>query len=334
MLFFPNEKISEDSITSSPRISPLGKLLVRKRGQAVCGYVWRKVRIEKFNIRKSGTVLNSCLCVRADLLTDITAPSKSTFAYKGGVFLGQLSLFLCESREATIYVSPYGTLVYAFVATTTISFFAYRIGKSCICNYLAQKDERRVFFGYEHTVLSNYAKPCAGGGIYLVYRGMIRERRKSVFGIALSQSTQNLIKKIFEKQVIVLRYRIIGYVSFPHRLSAEIGYGNYYDRAVGDALAFKQIRALYYAFLKRKHVWVGAEDRQVHFESLSLGGGSNMALPIWGLFMQKCRKDASLKMDENETFMAPPGISLNLNCDGSDADAEIKAEESTDYFFE
>ena len=81
-------------------------------------------------------------------------------------------------------------------------------------------------------------------------------------------------------------------------------------------------------------VWVGAEDRQVHFESLSLGGGSNMALPIWGLFMQKCRKDASLKMDENETFMAPPGISLNLNCDGSDADAEIKAEESSDYFFE
>ena len=34
-------------------------------------------------------------------------------------------------------------------------------------------------------------------------------------------------------------------------------------------------------------VWVGAEDRQVHFESLALGGGSNMALPIWGLFMQK-----------------------------------------------
>ena len=34
-------------------------------------------------------------------------------------------------------------------------------------------------------------------------------------------------------------------------------------------------------------VWVGAEDRQVHFESLALGGGSNMALPIWGLFMKK-----------------------------------------------
>jgi hypothetical protein len=40
--------------------------------------------------------------------------------------------------------------------------------------------------------------------------------------------------------------------------------------------------------------------------------------------MQKCRKDQSLKLDENETFMAPPGISLNLDCDGSDADASVK----------
>src|SRR5574344_2234177 len=74
-------------------------------------------------------------------------------------------------------------------------------------------------------------------------------------------------------------------------------------------------------------VWVGAEDRQVHFEALSLGGGSNMALPIWGIFMQKCRADASLGMDENERFVAPPGIALNLDCDGSDADASSKAED-------
>ena len=88
-------------------------------------------------------------------------------------------------------------------------------------------------------------------------------------------------------------------------------------------------------------VWVGAEDRQVHFESLSLGGGSNMALPIWGLFMQKCRSDKSLGLDPEEKFMAPPGITLDLNCDGSDADAAAKAaeegyveEESQDYFFD
>ena len=81
-------------------------------------------------------------------------------------------------------------------------------------------------------------------------------------------------------------------------------------------------------------VWVGAEDRQVHFESLSLGGGSNMALPIWGLFMQKVMKDGTLGVYETDRFIAPPGITLNLSCDGSDADAAVRAEESEEYFFE
>jgi penicillin-binding protein 1A len=81
-------------------------------------------------------------------------------------------------------------------------------------------------------------------------------------------------------------------------------------------------------------VWVGAEDRQVHFESLSLGGGSNMALPIWGIFMQKVLADGTLGVYDTDRFMAPPGVSLDLNCDGSDADAEVKAEDEEDFFFE
>ena len=81
-------------------------------------------------------------------------------------------------------------------------------------------------------------------------------------------------------------------------------------------------------------VWVGAEDRQVHFESLSLGGGSNMALPIWGIFMKKVLEDGTLGVYESDRFIAPPGISLDLNCDGSDADASVKAENEEDYFFE
>ena len=81
-------------------------------------------------------------------------------------------------------------------------------------------------------------------------------------------------------------------------------------------------------------VWVGAEDRQVHFESLSLGGGSNMARPIWGLFMQKVLADGTLGVSEADRFVAPPGISLNLDCDGSDADAAVAAEEDDSFFFE
>ena len=81
-------------------------------------------------------------------------------------------------------------------------------------------------------------------------------------------------------------------------------------------------------------VWVGAEDRQVHFESLALGGGSNMALPIWGIFMKKVVEDGTLGVYETDRFIAPPGITLNLDCDGSDADAAVKAEDEESYFFE
>ena len=81
-------------------------------------------------------------------------------------------------------------------------------------------------------------------------------------------------------------------------------------------------------------VWVGAEDRQVHFESLTLGGGSNMALPIWGIFMNKVIKDGTLGVYETDRFVQPMGIELNLSCDGSDADAVVKAEDEEDYFFE
>jgi penicillin-binding protein 1A len=67
-------------------------------------------------------------------------------------------------------------------------------------------------------------------------------------------------------------------------------------------------------------VWVGAEDRQVHFESLALGGGSNMALPIWGLFMQKVLNDKSIGIANGETFVAPAGWDMDLSCAGGGQD--------------
>ena len=80
-------------------------------------------------------------------------------------------------------------------------------------------------------------------------------------------------------------------------------------------------------------VWVGAEDRQVHFESLALGGGSNMALPIWGIFMKKVLQDGTLGVYETDRFVCPPGISLNLDCDGSDADATASGTVAEDENF-
>ena len=50
--------------------------------------------------------------------------------------------------------------------------------------------------------------------------------------------------------------------------------------------------------------------------------------------MQKVMKDGTLGVYETDRFIAPPGITLNLSCDGSDADAAVSAEESEEYFFE
>ena len=81
-------------------------------------------------------------------------------------------------------------------------------------------------------------------------------------------------------------------------------------------------------------VWVGGEDPQIHFEALSLGGGSNMALPIWGIFMSKCRADKSLGMRLDERFSVPGGVDVSqLDCDGSDADVDRKKQDEDSFFF-
>ena len=41
-------------------------------------------------------------------------------------------------------------------------------------------------------------------------------------------------------------------------------------------------------------IWVGADDRSVHFNSSETGEGSHTALPIFGAFMQKVYADPKL----------------------------------------
>ena len=62
-------------------------------------------------------------------------------------------------------------------------------------------------------------------------------------------------------------------------------------------------------------VWVGGEDRQVHFNSLALGSGSNMALPIWGIWMKKCLADPTIGWSmENDHFRVPADGVFNFDC--------------------
>ena len=63
-------------------------------------------------------------------------------------------------------------------------------------------------------------------------------------------------------------------------------------------------------------VWVGAEDRSVHFRSTQLGQGSHTALPIWALYMKKVYADKNLGISQGD-FPKPniPGLDLNFDCD-------------------
>lgn len=65
-------------------------------------------------------------------------------------------------------------------------------------------------------------------------------------------------------------------------------------------------------------VWVGADDRAVSFRTTALGGGSNMALPIWARFMQKVYADDRLGFTK-APFEPPSGdIGFELDCDKID----------------
>ena len=51
--------------------------------------------------------------------------------------------------------------------------------------------------------------------------------------------------------------------------------------------------------------WVGGDDRDIHFDSTSMGQGATMALPIWAYFMKKVYADKGLGYDINATFDLP-----------------------------
>jgi penicillin-binding protein 1A len=65
-------------------------------------------------------------------------------------------------------------------------------------------------------------------------------------------------------------------------------------------------------------VWVGAEDRSVHFRSISLGQGANMALPIWALFMKKVYSDSSLGISQRDFEKPLRDISIDFDCEEYD----------------
>ena len=54
--------------------------------------------------------------------------------------------------------------------------------------------------------------------------------------------------------------------------------------------------------------WVGGEDRDIHFDSMRMGQGATMALPIWAYYMKLVYADKRLPYTSNTLFGIPQGF--------------------------
>jgi penicillin-binding protein 1A len=62
-------------------------------------------------------------------------------------------------------------------------------------------------------------------------------------------------------------------------------------------------------------VWVGGEERSIHFRSATYGQGARMAMPIWSYYMDKVYADKSLGITKGP-FPKPEDFSFDLTCNG------------------
>ena len=69
-------------------------------------------------------------------------------------------------------------------------------------------------------------------------------------------------------------------------------------------------------------IWVGAEDRSVHFRTIGLGQGANMALPIWALYMKKVYADPSLGISQGEFDKPLKDVMIEFDCEKYDREQQ------------
>ena len=60
-------------------------------------------------------------------------------------------------------------------------------------------------------------------------------------------------------------------------------------------------------------VWVGGDNRSIHFKSITYGQGASMALPIWAIYMKKNYANKELGVSDGE-FPKPENMSIELDC--------------------
>jgi len=69
-------------------------------------------------------------------------------------------------------------------------------------------------------------------------------------------------------------------------------------------------------------VWVGGEDRAIHFKDIAFGQGATMALPIWAVYMKSLYENADLGISV-EDFTAPEVLTIPIECEELDEEGAV-----------
>ncbi|MDX2188878.1 MAG: transglycosylase domain-containing protein [Bacteroidota bacterium] len=75
-------------------------------------------------------------------------------------------------------------------------------------------------------------------------------------------------------------------------------------------------------------IWVGGDERPIHFRDWEFGQGAKLALPIFGYFMDAVYVDKEVNIPKS-LFKKPTNYKVNLNCDIF-KDTEINQKDSTE----
>ena len=81
-------------------------------------------------------------------------------------------------------------------------------------------------------------------------------------------------------------------------------------------------------------VWVGGDERYIHFNTMADGQGAEMALPIFGKYMKKIYGDKTLPYTQNVRFNFPPDVDLCGGLFGPDDEEVEVADVSVEDVFD
>jgi penicillin-binding protein 1A len=164
----------------------------------------------------------------------------------------------------------------------------------------------------------------SNSGIYVspVYATRIEDRYGNVVSSfhpveseAISQETAYLMLSLLKNVVDMSgRYREESYYGTAGRLRGKYSFKGEMAGKTGTTQNQSDGWFIGLAPKLTAAAWVGGEDRSIHFDNLTMGSGTNMALPIYAEFLKRVYADSTLGITMEDEFERPLDFYVDMDC--------------------